>query len=47
MEDGARIKYLQKLETPYHVNSDGVLEGYGKKIKVPTKGSNFTVLDYS
>ena len=38
------VKYMQKLETPYHIQKDGLLEGYGKKIKAPSKGVNFTVL---
>ena len=41
------MKYMQKLDTPYHINKDGQLEGYGKKIQVPMKGANFTVLEYS
>lgn len=47
MQDGVMVKYMQKLETPYHIQKDGLLEGYGKKIKAPSKGVNFTVLQYS
>lgn len=40
------MNYLNKTKTPYHVNKNGEIEGYGKKINKSGKNNLFTVIDY-